>query len=54
MPNLNALKAASVKGRIKPLAGFIAHQMRQWDPEREGSGDGPCSLLPKLRRCCDC
>jgi hypothetical protein len=51
---MKALETASVKGQIKPLAEFIAHEMRQWDPEREGSDDGPCSLLPKSRPYCDC
>lgn len=29
-----ALEAASVKGDIKPLAGFIAQEMAEWSPER--------------------
>lgn len=33
---MNALEAASVKGQITPLAEFIAQEMRQWMPGREG------------------
>lgn len=33
---MKALEAASVKGHIKPLAEFIAQEMQQWAPAREG------------------
>lgn len=33
---MKALEAASVKGQITPLAEFIAQEMREWAPEREG------------------
>ena len=33
---MKALEAASVKGQITPLAKFIAQEMREWAPEREG------------------
>lgn len=33
---MKALEAASVKGQITPLAEFIAQEMREWTPEREG------------------
>lgn len=32
---MKALEAASVKGQIKPLAEFIAQEMREWSPKRE-------------------
>ncbi len=32
---MDALEVASVKGQIKPLAEFIAQEMREWSPERE-------------------
>ena len=33
---MKALEAASVKGQITPLAEFIAQEMKEWVPEREG------------------
>jgi len=33
---MKALEAASVEGEIKPLAEFIAQEMQQWAPAREG------------------
>lgn len=33
---MKALEAASVKGQITQLAEFIAQEMREWTPEREG------------------
>jgi len=32
---MKALEAASVEGKITPLAEFIAQEMREWSPERE-------------------
>ena len=32
---MKALEAASVEGRITPLAEFIAQEMAEWSPERE-------------------
>jgi hypothetical protein len=33
---MRALEAASVEGRITPLAEFIAQEMREWVPHRAG------------------